>query len=296
MKISHPPIEVVIALQDHGLQVVPLDNDPRSPDRHYQLGGYSGVTEHPVLMPSGHGWGDSKPDPEHQAKNGFDSENCSNYGTHNCLETLAQFKGYDDFPKDCSERYSGCLTGTTPTGNDPHYVIETIRDVIGVVPEADLPFTDDIADWASYYTLQAAQWLLPLGKQILNLFRITHEWVFQGGVWTGKPAKLMDALQYGPVAVSVRAWQSRHGKYFKDDGDPDNHWVQLLDYDENTSWTVYDDYDGFVKVLEWHYDFYMAKVYYMDRIATNTGTTFWSRILLSMQKIGLLARKKIMGF
>jgi hypothetical protein len=271
--------------QNHGLILTPIvEND------HYVMGGYSGIADRPILMPGGHGWGAFKPQPEYQARNGFDSMNCTNYGTHNALETLAAFKKYDYFPKDCSERYSGCLTGTTPGGNDPHHVIEVIRTQIGVVPEVDLPFTQDIASWQEYYTWQSAAWLLPFGSRFLKYFSIGHEWVFNGTAWDpSKQDKLKQALQHGTVALSVYAWKERNGLYFKEDSDQDEHWVQLLDYVDGVSWHVYDDYDQVEKDLEWHFNFFAAKVYYMEALPAPSPRTFWDVILDNFKRIGLLS-------
>jgi hypothetical protein len=269
---------------NHGLILNPVEDD------HYILG--ASPIERVIIMPDGHGWGAYKPTPEYQNKNGLETMNCSNYGTHNALETLAKFKGFDDFPKDCSERYSGCLTGTTQDGNDPHKVIEIIRTEIGVIPEVNLPFNEDIKTWEDYYTQQSAKWLLSFGKRILSYVKIRHEWVFAWGsaiTVKEKIAKLKEALQYGTVCVSVMAWRhTRDDLYYKNVAEQDNHWVQLLDYKEGEWWLIFDHYDAVEKKLKWEYDFNASKVYYMDRISTNLRITFWDRIWFSLQKNGIL--------
>lgn len=263
--------EVIVHIEDHGL-ILPkiVEND------HYVLGGYSGIVNRPILMPGGHGWGAFKPSIEIQNKNGLETMNCTNYGTHNPLETLAKFKGFDDFPTDCSERYSGVLTGTTKQGNDPHAVIEMIRTDIGVIPESFLPFSDKITTWDQYYFPRPmyAEYL-EIGRTLLQKFKIGHEWVFgRGSTLTAKQknAALIDALQYGPVSVSVYAWKSGNDDlYFKETYDSDNHWVELIDFVEGKYWIVYDHYGLFgditkvEKKLRWEYGFDAAKVYYLER-------------------------------
>ncbi len=250
------------------------------------LGQFTGIQEHPVLMPGGHGWGVFKPLPEYQNKNGFETYNCTNYGTYNALETLAAFKGFDDFPKDCAERYSGVHTGTTQQGNDIHHACEVIRTVCGAVPEASLPFTDDITTWDAYYTVDSATWLLPFGQALLKRFKISHEWVINSSQWFDtKPDLIKEALQHGTVSVSVYAWKTHDGvTFYKNDEDRDEHWVQLLDYDEGKSWTIFDSYDNFVKTLEWHYNFQAAKVFYIDRIPVVTRT-WWQQIIDNFAKL-----------
>ncbi len=273
--------------QNHGLILTPIvEND------HYVMGGYSAIADKAVLMPGGHGWADFKPRVEYQANASFDTMNCTNYGTHNALETLAAFKKYDYFPKDCSERYSGCLTGTTRNGNDPHHVIEVIRTSIGVVPEADLPFTNDIQTWDEYYTWQSAAWLVPFGSNMLRYFKIGHEWVFNSRPWDPSKADMLKrALEHGTVCVSVYAWRAdpTDGLFFKDDDQQDEHWLQLLDFVDGQYWIVYDHYESVVKHLRWHFNFFAAKVYYMDALPTPSPKGFWDRVLDGFLRFGLLS-------
>lgn len=274
-------------IKNHGLIIPPIIEGD-----HYVLGGYSGIVNRPILMPTGHGWSAFKPVAELQNKNGFESMNCSNYGTCNCYETLAAFKGYEDFPKNCAERYTGVHTGTTPQGNDPHHVPEVIRTYCGVIPEVDMPFDDTIRTWEGYYDRFAAGLLVPLGRAILKRFKFGHEWVINSPVWFGgKPALLTNALKYGPVAVSVYAWNLHNGLYAKSDTDQDNHWVQLLDFVDGKYWIVYDHYDSVIKQLEWHYNFFAAKVYYLDRITSNEKASFWDMIVDMFVRSGLFKGK-----
>lgn len=255
-----------VNLQNHGF--VP---DEIVPEEHYILGA-SKFADAPVLMPSGHGWGKYKPESELQHKNGLETMNCSNYATHNALETLANFHGFLPFPKNCSERYSGVLTGTTPSGNSPHKVIEIIRTEIGVIPETALPFGPDIKTWDEYYSPNPMdEHLHTIGRMLLDRYEIGHEWVFVGEAVTEKQAKLKDALSRGTVCVSVLAWKWRtiedgEQRYTKETSERDNHWVQLLDYEEGDHWLVYDQYEHLEKKLDWRYDFGFAKVYYLGRL------------------------------
>ena len=286
---------VTVNIQDHGL-ILPeiVEHD------HYVLGGYSGIVNRPILMPGGHGWGAFVPLPEIQNKNGLETMNCTNYGTHNALETLGKFKKFDDFPTDCSERFSGILTGTTRGGNDPHWVIERIRNDIGAIPETFLPFSDKILTWEQYYSPNPMySEYLEIGKTLLQKFKINHEWVFGRGSSLNAKQKadaLVDALQFGPVCVSVYAWKSGNDDlYFKETYDSDNHWVELIDFVEGKYWIVYDHYGLFgditkvEKKLRWEYGFDAAKVYYLERKTTpqtkNFGFYVWN-ILIDRIKRG----------
>ncbi len=264
-----------------GLILNPVEED------HWMLGGISGVSNRPTLMVDGHGWGAYKPAPELQNKNGLETMNCTNYGTNNALETLASFHGFEAFPKDCSERYGGIGTGTGRGGNDPHRVIEHVRTVIGVIPEAVLPFDESINTWEEYYSPQNIETLVALGSRILQNFKIQHDWVFNSEKWsTDKPKQLIEALKVGTVAVSVHAWKlGSGGLYYKSDGDGDNHWLQLLDYKEGEYWLVYDHYEQVEKKLKWHYNFFAAKVYYMEKIAFTEKKSFWDLVWDNFTKL-----------
>lgn len=250
--------------------------EPTVPDDHYVLGGYgeenlAGVEK--VLMPGGHGWRKYKPKKELQKQYGFESMNCTSYGTLNPLETLAAFHKLDDFPKDCSERYLGVLAGTTPEGNSPHKVIETIRTFAGVLEQAILPWTSDITDWNRYYSPNPMdEGMIAHAQKILRKYRIRHAWVFNGLTEKGKQGKLISALEIGTVAVSVRAWSLKNGRYWKDKNATDNHWVQLLDFKQGDYWLVYDQYEDTEKKLEWDYNFGSAKVYFIEM---NTDPASW---------------------
>lgn len=277
--------EEYVDIRDHGFRGEEFTED-------MYMFGASKFADRPVLMPGGHGWEQYKPEPELQFRGRFDSKNCSNYGTHNALETLAAFHDFGDFPKNCSERYSGVGTGTTQDGNTPHKVIEIIRKDIGVIPEALLPFSDDIDSWEKYYSPNPMRRdLLDEGKGVLLRYEIGHDWVFKGGIVAENQERLKEALSRGTVAVSVLAWKwhvfpDGETRYRKNPGEGDTHWVQLLDYIEGDYWLVYDHYDKVLKKLDWDYDFGFAKVYYLDRAvqAAVDSTSFLSSIIEWIKK------------
>jgi hypothetical protein len=239
--------------QNHGFIA-----DDLAPEQ-YVMGGYTKLAGIPVL-PGGH-WTPYIPtDDELQERNGLETMNCSNYGTLNCLETLLYKKYTLRF--DGSERYTGVMTGTTPEGNSPHKVIETIRTDCGLIAEQYLPFDQHIHVWEEYYAPNPmSAFLLKMGKEFLTQWQIGHEWVFTSGALKDKQQKLLEALQYSPIGVSVDAWQEDNGLYVKDVGADDNHWVMLYDYVEGEYWNILDQYDNTHKKLAWDYDFRFAKRY-----------------------------------
>jgi len=263
--------------------------DELEPD-HYVFGGYSGIAERPSILPGGN-WEPHLSVAEYQStKSGklFDSRNCTAHGTLNCLESIAKLHGFNDFPSNCSERYTGVCAGTTQNGNSPHRVIESVRSAYGVIPEEVLPLSDDIHSAEDYYhpNPMTADFVR-LGESILQKFTINHEWVFNGLKESDKQAKLMEALEKGAVGVSVLAWSKdkKTKLYRKSRGAKDNHWVQLVSYKKGKSWRIFDSYDTTLKDLEWDYNFEVAKIYYIARGGASVKVSMLEELLAKLKEL-----------
>lgn len=266
-------MELDKTIVDHG-----FIKDEIVDDDHYVLGGYGEEKlSGPVLMKNGHGWKKFRPAKEIQRRFGFETKNCTVFATLNALETLAAFHKFEDFPKDCSERYTGVVAETGPDGNSPHNVIEKIRN-FGVIPQSVLPWTEDIDSFPEYYSPNPMdESMVALGQRILRKYRIGHKWVFSNVVKAkSRHGALIEALSVGTVCVSVRAWRKKNGRYWKNPGEDDNHWVMLLDYKQGEYWLVFDHYDDVLKKLEWDYDFERAKVYFIEKLPEGATWTPFS--------------------
>lgn len=264
-------MKTILTIHDHGFQAPEI-----TPDQ-YVLGGIGGAKElgGKILMPGGHGWGDHRPAYETQNKNGLETMNCSNYGTNNAWETLMQFFWPKPGGYDFSERYTGVETGTSRNGNNPHDVAEKIRTECGLIPETVLPFSDEINTWEEYYAPSPMETAyLVQGQHFLNAYKLGHEWVFTSGTLEQKQTAIKYALQFSPLGISVFAWRkdSETDLYVKLSGDSDNHWVELLDFEEGEYWEIYDHYDGGIKHLAWDYSFGFAKRYSVEK---NTAKKNW---------------------
>jgi hypothetical protein len=260
MGIKSPEVkEDYVSLQPHGF--VP---DHIVEGDHYVLGAYSKIQPE-ILMPAGQ-WRAYLPAFEAQSRTGLETMNCTNYGTLAIIETLFRF--HFQIEAEFSERYTGVLTETTRQGNSPHHVAEVIRDEVGLIAEHLLPFDESIRDWDDYYSPDPmTPPLLEEGFEFLETYKISHEWVFNNGNTPDKHLKMQQALRYSPLGVSVVAWKKRSGKYWKEKGEPDNHWCVVYGYREGDAWLVFDTYDGGFKELEWDYDFGFAKWYALEAIA-----------------------------
>lgn len=262
-------------VKDYGLILKPAEQD------HWQLGG-----EEPEILPSGD-WSPYKNADEAQSiPFVFDTMACAVFGTLKAWAMLSRFHGFDDFPKDLSERYSGVMCGVTPSGSDPHEDAEIIRKKAGAIPAASMPWTPDITTWNEYYDRQMAYWNLPLGQALLDRFELGHEWVFPFGSSYSPAEKaqlIKDAMKRGTVCVSVRAWHKKGRYYTKRDSEKDTHWVNALRF-EGENLVIHDQYDPFEKTLTPEYNHEAAKVYFLKRkVQTDRG--FWSMILDGFAKL-----------
>jgi hypothetical protein len=233
-------------------------------DEDYVFGGLQLPDE--ILQPSGN-WADFLPVDEFQRKNNIETQNCTAFGTLNCLETLIRrkFGGTPNY----SDRAVGIAAGTSPIeGNTPQRVIETIRKEPCIVDEEDLPFDDSIKTPFQYFTPNPLSSYL-ISKAKLWPFAIGHEWVFKGKA-SNKPQLLMEALKRSPLGVSVCAWKydSDRQAYVKPEGMEDNHWVEMYAFEEGNCWYIFDHYDATHKKLVWDYDFEAVKRYYVTKALT----------------------------
>lgn len=240
---------------------------------HYVLG--DGSLNPPVLMTGGHGWIDYLPADDFQSNPSFESMNCTSYGTLHALATLGKKKFGIQFQTSLSERYTGIMTDTTPQGNDPHKVIELIRTTYGVVPEVFLPFGPGVVTWQEYYAPNPMTYALyAMGAHWLKKYQVSHQWVtLTNDSLSVRQQKMMEALQFSPLGVSVFAWSQHSDGLYYSDQPYLNHWVTLYDFNPGVSWSIFDSYDKSHKLLEWNFNFGQAKQYGLDYAPTAALTS-----------------------
>ncbi|MHA1304232.1 MAG: hypothetical protein ACTSPI_11080 [Candidatus Heimdallarchaeaceae archaeon] len=240
---------------DHGFR------EPEYNPKDYVALGATKVPDQ-ILRPKGQ-WLDIKITKEYQKRNGLESFGCTGFGTNNAVEILHKFKYPEDKEMNNSDRCINIVANNTHQGNNPNNPAESLRK-IGVCKESSLPFDETIDTWEKFYSPK------PLTQELLKecadwkaRYEFLHDWV--------NPSKrnLMDYLKRSPLGISVRAWKMRNGLYYKNVGERDNHWVVLIGYKKNKFWYIFDSYDGFVKKLEWDYDFKYCKRYYLKKIKEN---------------------------
>lgn len=247
----------------HGLIIPKIET--KKEGLNYYLG--SSKLKGEVINPTGK-WKEYLPIGELQNKGKFEPNACASFATNHAIQTLYKFLQKKDV--NYSDRALAIGSGTDPNrGNDPHKVIEYARTKLGFVPENVLPFDESIKTLEAFYSPNPlTQDIINEGNQFFNEYDISHGWVFNGGSSDWKQLKLKEALTKGTVCVSVLAWMKKDGKYIKPEGEQDNHWVQLVEYDENDCPVIFDSYaetdnTPYLKTLDPLYDFNIAKIYYL---------------------------------
>lgn len=217
-----------------------------------------------------------------QQKRNIETYSCTEFGTLHAIEILAHRKFTD--PSDYSERFVAIGAQNNPTGNDPQVVAEWIRHN-GLVLEQVLPFNDSITSFEEYLSPDPLTTeLTTKAKKWLQQYDFKHEYVFHNNVPLGnKQERLLEALQYSPIGISVTAWRKKGKLYVKNQGEPDNHWTVLVAGERGKSWHVFDSYqdDGnFIKELAWDYDFGYAKLYHLTKAKKKSLFQKWYKEIL----------------
>lgn len=248
----------------------------QTPDN-YVLGGVG--VEKKIINPT-RNWKLFLPQGEIQ-KRTIETSSCTAFGTNNAIETLE--KKIFGKTKDYSERFVAIGSGQRPEGNDPHTVCEFIRHN-GLLEETVLPFTDEIKSIEEYLNSgYLHQGYLQLAKKWLKQRDFKHEWVFKKDEpLKTKQFKLMEALEYSPIGISVAAWHQDGDFYVKAPDEPDNHWALLVNGKQGESWEIFDSYldDGqYIKKLDFDYNFQFAKLFILNEIKRKSFYDYLKRYL-----------------
>jgi len=212
-------------------------------------------------------WRDFLPAEEQQRKS-FDTYGCTIYNTISPIEILERRLFGED--SEYAERPVYIGTGTRPPGNNPHIIAEWIRNN-GLVPDEMLSFSDDLQNLDEYASPDPLSMdIIQEGKRWLDIKTFGHEWAFLSDDPKTKNDILKEVLRRSPLAVSVVGWREINNIYYKDRGEPDNHWAVLIVYEDRYP-IIFDSYYPFIKKLDRNYDFGYAKRYSVDKKQILTG-------------------------
>lgn len=252
---------------------------PQIDETHYILGG--GLLPVNIIQPDGN-WTPFLPEGERQLGVFGDTFNCTGFSTLNGIEILMKQKF--GISKNFSDRALGISAGTWPPGNDPHTVCEAVRKT-GLVEESSLPLDNSIDTVAKYYSPKPlTKELIEEASKFLKEFGFGHEWVFSDPKLAidKKQALMMTAIKTSPLGASVHAWKQVNGLYVKDRGEPDNHFITVINFKEGEWWEIFDNIDNYVKRLSWDYDFGYVKRYTLEKLETEQKVNI---ILQALQKL-----------
>lgn len=213
-----------------------------------------------------------------QQNTGIETEACTTFGTLDAIETLLRFKYKDNTV--WSRRFLAYISGTTPSGNNPLVVVNTLAKK-GDVPIEDWNINATMTTWKDVYAVPP-QPLYTKALEFTAKYVIDHENV------TPTPASLKAALEFSPLGVAGYAWQldQSTGFYVTPPNAQPDHWFALVDYVDGDHWIVFDSYEGDIKKLAWDYVFYEAMRYdvSLNVMNTTTGWDYWHQFVAYMQK------------
>ena len=243
-----------------------------------------------VLQKNGN-WIDFLPPGERQAY-GFETYGCWIYNTLQIIEALDRRVFLEQ--TDYSERGVYIGLNAAPPGGNPHVSAEWIRNN-GLFPESLLPFGENIKTLEEYRSPNPLlQELIAEGLKWLTTKSYGHEWVFNAGSVKEKHERLKHALRLSPLGVSVVAWKENNVIYVKDQGEPDNHWTNLVAYDGIYP-VILDSYPPFIKRLSPDYDFGFAKRFSLEKVSVDIPKEKQEKQLLITNLKNLLCKTVCAG-
>lgn len=183
---------------------------------------------------------------EKEVQNKFhETWNCTVFSMLNCLETLAKVKYKIDINK--SDRFVGKMGGTHAYSGNTFRESYNALPNFGWVDEKDYPFDSKTVE--EYYKTVPPE-ILKKGEESKKYFEFRRKILR-----TVTPETLWEALQFGPLRVSVCAWYPPiDGVYERVNGIL-NHAVMLFKGEFGKYWWIYDSYDKDIKKLAWDFNF-----------------------------------------
>lgn len=223
------------------IEKAPTDN------RDYILGSTSKLPK--IILQADRNWLPWKPTKEVQRNNLFDTYGCVSFSRNNCLEIMEKRKYGTEFNR--CDRFLVVASGTIPRqGNSMDKVAQTARKH-GSVKEEMYPLTPSMTESEYYQAVPEALFVEALTYK--DLYEDQYEWVSWGGA---DKNKMWEALQYGPLQVSIQAYgQYANGVYMPTGTQDTNHLVTLMHADYGKWWKILDHYENEIKTLDWDYYF-----------------------------------------
>lgn len=222
----------------------------------YRAGILSGATKQ-VLREDGN-YTDFIPETEHQIGIYFDTMGCVSFSALNCIETILKAKF--GVSLNLSDRFLAKMSGTTKRGNYLRTVADSIRTQ-GAVAEELWPYPrrqrTPVFEWDDFYS-EIPEEVRMEALNFLKQWKIEWEWV--------PMSQVREALKYGPLQVTVRAWPkpNEDGLYHDGGSTRRNHAVTLFNATDDY-YEIADHYSKDKKKLVPNYDFKWALQFFVTK-------------------------------
>ena len=199
-------------MRDRGLRYIPINIQTD-----YVFGGYGNLGGE--VLNKGLKW--PLPKAEYQNLNGIETYGCTLFATTSAVEILIKYQYGEEI--NLSDRFLSKVSGISIGGGSPHNSAEWLRK-LGAPEESSWPFSTDIDTRDKYFAELSPKLFEEARTYFLDRFDFKHEYV--------NPAQIKSALRYSPLGVSVAAWSKEDDRYYKPEGQRDNHWTVLLEYQD----------------------------------------------------------------
>lgn len=194
---------------------------------------------------------------------------CVTFATNNCVEILERQEFGDT--TNWSDRFLAKVSGTSPSGNDPFTVAETLRRK-GNVYEEDWAYTSAINTWEKFYFDIPYSLITDAQVKFRGKYDYGHQYVGTD------PTSMMQALHYSPLTADVYAWlPTGIDGLYRRHGYASNHCICIYGYEEGQYWKCLDTYDNTRKKLAWDFGFTMVTQYTLHLQVLNNSP--WAKAI-----------------
>lgn len=242
---------------------------PKIEREHHVLGGSGDIF--PVICADGI-WNDM-PLKEYQMKK-FETYNCTSFNTLNQIEAYI-YKVFGE-TVNYSDRWLGIIAGTKPPGNDPHIVMEAIRQY-GLIPEEMLPWSDDLQNVEEYYSFKGGdgETCYEEGRRWLEKWDFKHKWAFDSNQPNDeKENNLKVSLGICPPTLAVYAWATdERGVYVRKGYD--THWTMMRAFTDFKK--IFDSYEPVDKDVD--QEIYFCKIICLKKKLVGVNTSLWVKFI-----------------
>lgn len=210
-------------------------------------------------------WGDFLPAFEAQKKK-IETMACVSFSALNCLETLHNRLFNEKINK--SDRFLARMSHTGRNGNSMRNVAESVRKD-GIVKESLWSY-ENITSWSQYYKTIPNS-IIRKGKDWLKEYSVRYDWIYDSGLSIAqKQNRLMEALQYSPIQVSVYAYGRQKGGIFIEENRRHNHAIIIYGYKKGYYWKLFDSYKNEFKKFAWNYNFHYSLRFNLTKLNKKT--------------------------